>query len=87
MEPQTTLFDFLPENSKMEELQVQTKPQKPLESVVIVSDINVAWRDGDWYLRKDTRVKLDRELANILVGRGLASLLREPGNERGNRKE
>ena len=87
MQPQTTLIDFLPEDSKIEELQVNTKPQKPLESVVIVSDFNVAWKDGDWYLRKDTSVELDSELANILVGRGLASFLQKQRNARGDRKE
>ena len=87
MQPQTTLIDFLPEDSKIGELHVQGKPQKPLASVVIVSDFNVAWKDGDWYLRKDTRVELDGELANILVGRGLASLPQGPGSERGIRKE
>ena len=87
MQPQTTLIDFLPENSKIEELQVNTKPQKPLESVIIVSDFNVAWKDGDWYLRKDTSVELDSELANILVGRGLASFLQKQRNAREDRKE
>ena len=87
MHPQTTLIDFLPEDSKIEELQVHAKPQKPLESVVIVSDFNVAWKDGDWYLRKDTSVELDSELANILVGRGLASFSRKPGKAGGEGKE
>ena len=87
MQPQTTLIDFLPEDSKIEELQVHAKPRKPLESVVIVSDFNVAWKDGDWYLRKDTRVELDSELANILVGRGLASFLQKPGKAGGEGKE
>ena len=43
--------------------------------VLVLKDINVAWRDRDWYLHEQDLVYLNEDLATILVGRGIAKIV------------
>ncbi|OWP55330.1 MAG: hypothetical protein B2I17_10060 [Thermoplasmatales archaeon B_DKE] len=42
------------------------------QPVLVLSDINVAWADRDWYLRRQDIVYLDPRLVSLLVKRGIA---------------
>ncbi len=39
---------------------------------LVLKEINVSWKDRDWYLHPQDFVYLDEDLAAILVERGMA---------------
>lgn len=58
--------------------QQEDPPEKIRISVLILADINVAWKDRDWHLRAQDIVYLDPELADLLIGRKTAKGVRLP---------